>query len=308
MALSVVGGKLSTAGLKANFMERYGATAVLWKMLASEFKSTTGKETYAWLGSVPPMREWGQGRLARSLFPQEYSIENQLWENTIEVARTEVDDDQIGGISMRVSELAEKAAMLQDQLLASLLINGGTAGFNAYDGKTFFATDHESGKSGAQSNDVTFNCTDHTAPTIAELRAAVAKMITQLLKLKDDQAEPMNASPTGLVLVVPPDLYIPALEAINATIVSNTSTTNPLTSACKVESLARLTDAAVMYLFKTDVAVRAFAWQDRDKVEFTWLESESETAFLREKYLYGARVRGAMSYAYWQRCVRCTLN
>lgn len=306
--MSVVSTGLSVAGLRANFIERFEATQSLWQDLVTTIKSHSGKESYGWLGAVPPLREWGQGRLARGMFSEKYDVENLRYESTIEVDRNEISDDQVGAINIRIGELAERAATHKDAMIAELLAKGGDAGFTSYDGKTFFATDHESGKSGSQSNAITFDCTDHTKPTVSEIRSAIGAGITQLLSLKDDQGEPMNQAPTGLNIIVPPALYLSGLEAVNATIIGNNSVSNPIVSAGKVSAFARLTNAAVFYLLKTDVQVRPFIFQDREPIEFGAQGQESDQGFMKEKYLYGVRARYRILYGYWQRALRVTLN
>ncbi len=93
-----------------------------------------------------------------------------------------------------------------------------------------------------------------------------------------------------------------ALEAINASLVSNTS--NVLEGAARVISLPWLTDACKWYLAKTDGVLRPFIFQDREPVEFNALTEESEESFKREKFLYGVRARYRLTYGYWQFAVR----
>ena len=202
------------------------------------------------------------------------------YEITLEVDRDELADDMTGQIMLRVKQLAQRAAEHKDSLLATLLANGDQAGYVAYDGKVFFAADHESGDSGAQSNILTPAATDADAPTVAEFKTAMASGIQALLELVDDKGEPMNNSASGLVAVVPPSMYVTALEALSATVLS--STTNVLAGAASVVAFPRLIDASKWFLLKTDVQVRPFIFQDREPIEFTSLEQNSETGFLRE--------------------------
>jgi phage major head subunit gpT-like protein len=269
-----------------------------WNELATVLPSKSGKETYKFLGSVPPMREWGTGRKSRALFAESYDVVNQKYELTLEVDRDEIADDQLGQIRVRVQEMAQRAGTHKDALIGALLINGESAGFNAYDGKTFFATDHASGKSGDQSNILTPSIVDKDNPTTAEFRAALGSAIARMLSFKDDQGEPMSWAADGLIAVVPPSMLITASEAINATLVN--STTNILQGAAKVTAFPHLSDTDTWYLLKTNVAVRPFILQDRAPIELTAMEQNSEEGFKREKFLYGVRARYAMTYGYWQ--------
>lgn len=246
--------------------------------------------------------QWGTGRKTSPLHKESYDVENQKYELTLEVIRDEISDDQTGQIMLRVKELAGRAALHKDELLAALLNNGDQAGYLAYDGKIFFAADHESGVSGAQSNILTPAAVDPTDPTVAEFRTAMKAALARLLGLLDDQGAPMNLGATGLTAVVPPGMYITALEALNATIVD--ATTNVLTGAAKVVPFSRLTDASKAFLLKTDVPIRPFLFQDREPVGFKALDQDSEAGFLREVYLYGVRARYAMTYGAWQHALQ----
>lgn len=200
--------------------------------------------------------------------------------------------------------MADRAATHKDSEIGRLLINGASAGFLAYDGSLFFATDHASGKSGAQDNTLAPSAANANAPTIAEFRTALGSGIARLLGFKDDQGEPMSMSADGLVAVVPPTMLITALEAINATIVA--STTNVLQGAARVIGLPHLSATDTWYLLKTNQTVRPFIFQDRESVEFGALEEKSDEGFLREKFVYGVRARYRVTYGYWQYALKLT--
>lgn len=304
--MALIGTGLTIAGLKSTFFQRFNELnpKTYYNDLATTIKSDKAKESYGFLGTVPPMREWGTGRLARGMFTETYDVENLRYEITLEIDRNELADDQTGQIKIRVQEMADRAATHKDSEIGRLLINGASAGFLAYDGQKFFDTDHASGKSGTQDNTLAPSATDKDAPTVAEFRTAVGSAIARLLGFKDDQGEPMSMSADGLVVVVPPTMLITALEAINATIVS--STTNVLQGAARVIALPHLTATDTWYMLKTNQAVRPFIFQDREPVEFTALEDRSDEGFMREKFLYGVRARYRITYGYWQYALKLT--
>lgn len=300
--MTVINTGLDTAGLKAEFFQRLDATPTHFGELSTRIPSGTKTERYAFLGSVPPMREWGTGRLARGLYAETYDVTNLKYESTLEVDRDEISDDQLGQIRIRVQELAERAATHKDALISTLLANGHSAGFNSYDGVPFFSASHSSGKSGTQSNLLTPSAVDADAPTAAEFRTALGLGIQRLLSLVDDQGEPKSQDASGLVCIVPPNQYMAALEALNATLVS-TGGTNPLANAAKVIAFPRLADTSKFFLTKTNVAVRCLIFQDREPPEWTARERDSDTGFEKEIYLYGVRARYRMTYGYWQYCL-----
>ncbi|MBI4719474.1 MAG: Mu-like prophage major head subunit gpT family protein [Planctomycetes bacterium] len=288
--------------LKSTFFERYGSQPTFYQDLATELASTKDKEDYKWLGSLPRMREWGTGRLARGVRNESYSLDNQKYESTLEVDRDEIDDDQTGQIRIRVQELAARAATHKDYLLAQLLINGATTGFNSYDGVTFFNDAHVSGDSGSQDNTLAPSATAPSDPTVDEFKKALRAAVGALLAFKDDTGDPTAVSATGLVCVVPPTMYLNALEAVSATVISNTS--NVLQGAARIIAFPWLTTATTWYLLKTDGVVRPFIFQNRASVEFTALEGQSDEGYRREKYLYGVGARYAMTYGEWRYAIR----
>ena len=107
--MAVIDTGLSIRGLRAEFDQAYRDTASYWRDLCTVIKSNTDTERYAWMGSVPQMREWGTGRKAKGLFSKSYSIKNLKYESTIEVDRDEIADDQLGQIRARVQSLAARA-------------------------------------------------------------------------------------------------------------------------------------------------------------------------------------------------------
>ena len=300
--MAVINTGLLTKGLRSEFLNRFEGTPTYFGDLSTRIVSTGDSETYRWLGTVPKMREWGTGRLAKGLRSESYSVENAKYEATIEVDRDEIADDQTGQIRVRVAELAQRAATHKDYLVSQLLVNGEASGYDSYDGVSFFNDAHSSGDSGSQDNRLTYDATDADNPTVEEYKAALKAAIATMLAYKDDQGEPMMIAGTGLVCVVPPTMYFTALEAINASVVN--STTNILEGAARVIPFPWLTDTSKWYLLKTDGVIRPFIFQDREPAEFGSLAENSEEAFKREKFLYGVRARYAMSYGYWQYAVR----
>ncbi len=248
------------------------------------------------------MREWGTGRLARGLRTESYSVENLKYESTLEVDRDEIADDKTGQIRIRIAELAQRAATHKDYLIAQLLINGETVGFNSYDGTSFFSSNHQSGSSGMQDNRLSADAIDPDEPTVAEFKTSLGNAIKAMHDFKDDQGEPMTFGATNLVAVVPASLYLTALEAVNATVID--SMANVVAGAARIIAVPWLTDSRRWYLLKTDGVIRPFIFQDREPIEFTSLTENSEEGFRREKYLYGVRARYSMAYGYWQYAIR----
>jgi len=300
--VAVINTGLLTKGVRSEFFNRFEGTQTHFQDLSTRIQSNSDTETYKWLGSLPRMREWGTGRVARGVRTESYSVENLKYESTLEVDRDEISDDKTGQIRIRIAELAERAATHKDYLISQLLINGESAGFHSYDGVPFFADNHVSGDSGSQDNKLTSAATDPDDPTTVEFKEALKAAIGAMLAFKDDQGDPMALSAGGLIAVVPTTMLLTALETVNSTLVSSTS--NVLQGAARIIAFPWITDASKWYLLKTDGVVRPFIFQDREPIEFSALTEDSDEGFRREKFLYGVRARYRMTYGYWQFAVR----
>ncbi len=158
--MAVINTGLLTKGLKSSFFETFNqlhGQSTVFQDLCTTIPSDSDQENYRWLGSVPAMREWGTGRKAKGLNSESYNVKNLKYESTIEVDRDEISDDQTGQIAIRVREQAQRAAWHKDYLIAQLLLNGSSTGYNSYDGVPFFDAAHVSGASGSQANEGDFD-------------------------------------------------------------------------------------------------------------------------------------------------------
>ena len=84
--MAVINTGLLTKGLRSEFFDRFNKTTTNYQDLSTRIPSTSDAETYKWLGTVPQMREWGTGRLAKGLRTESYSVENLKYEATISPA------------------------------------------------------------------------------------------------------------------------------------------------------------------------------------------------------------------------------
>lgn len=131
----------------AAFKDGFQSVTPQWNRIASPVPSTTGEEKYGWLGKSTKFREWIGDRQYQNLKLHDYTIKNKTFENTVAVAREDIDDDTYGVYNMPMKLLGEDAALHPDELVFNLLKTGFTA--KCYDGQPFFDTDHPVGAQGA---------------------------------------------------------------------------------------------------------------------------------------------------------------
>lgn len=323
--MAVINTGLLEAAIRGEFFEHFakGEQAAFFEGVTTPIDSASDTERYRWLGTVPQMREWGTGRKAKGLNKESYDVENLKYESTLEVDRDEISDDKLGQIKIRVQELAARAATHKDYLVGQLLLNGSTAGYNSYDGVPFFDSSHVSGSSGSQSNEGNFdvgtvagaNLYDEPDSTTLfgpqTALAAYNNAVSKLRLLKDDQGEYLNRAPGGYVVVCHPTKEWTFRKAFGAALLPQVgSNVAPPGGGPGVIPLPDLdaTGAHVWYLLRVDNPVRPFIFQDREPIEFVALEANSETGFLREKYLYGVRARYRITYAMWQCAYATTMT
>ena len=105
-----------------------------------QVSSNTKVNTYGFLGQFPKMVEWVNKRQRKAMQAQGTSIENKLYESTVGIPRTDIEDDQVGLFRPMVQQAAQSAAELPDDLVFGLLKAGKTT--LCYDGQNYFDTDH----------------------------------------------------------------------------------------------------------------------------------------------------------------------
>src|SRR5690606_19664398 len=173
-------------------------------------------------------------------------------------------DDAMGIYPPLADGLGQRAARHPDQLVTSTIVAGESA--LAFDGQAFFDTDHSWGDSGSQSNDLTYAATTGTTPTATEMKGAINQAVAAIIGFKDDQGEPLNIgninSMNNLLVMVPPALRVVTHEALEATIIANTS--NVIVDRPQIVTNPYLTDATKFYLFDLGQSLRPLVFQARE--------------------------------------------
>jgi phage major head subunit gpT-like protein len=283
--------KAFTLGVKSVFQDAFVASKGPWSELATVIPSTTNAENYSWLGEIPVMRQWLDERQIRDLKEYSQTITNYPYEATIGIDRSVIEDDQTGQVKIRVMSLAEAASAFYDKLYFDTLAANG----NAYDGTAFFHANH--------SNLIT------TVFSGDALGDAIAAMENR--KLPTETTEPMPITVTDLL--VPTALRFSAASVLNSHYWPDSSgagahAANPYKGIVRLWWSSRLATSTEWYLFDCSHAVRPIIIQERVAPEFNALDNPdtSESAFMRDKYLYGARARAGAGYGLFQYAYKST--
>lgn len=127
-------------GFKASFQAALESTPSEFKKLATVVNSSTASNTYGWLGQFPQLREWVGNRVVKDMAAHGYQITNKLFESTVGVKRTDIEDDSVGIYTPLFGEMGRAAASHPDELIFALLQAGHAT--QCFDGKNFFDTEH----------------------------------------------------------------------------------------------------------------------------------------------------------------------
>ena len=130
---------LNTA-IKQTFQNGLDSVEPEYTQIATVVPSSTASNTYDWLGELPEMREWIGERVLKDIRTHAYTVANKLYESTIAVKRTDIEDDNLGTLTPLAQAHGRGASQHPDKLVFAALKDGQSQ--MCYDGQNFFDTDH----------------------------------------------------------------------------------------------------------------------------------------------------------------------
>lgn len=142
---------------RANFQQGFsslGDNGSLYEQFSTIVPSTTAREVYPWLRSLPRMREWIGDRVIHSLEAGDFSIKNRKFELTEGVERDQIEDDTYGVYAPVFQEFGRSSREHPNELTVEVLESNPLC----YDKQPLFDADHivldEDGKEISVSNDM----------------------------------------------------------------------------------------------------------------------------------------------------------
>jgi phage major head subunit gpT-like protein len=318
--MAVINTGLVLKGARSEFFDGLKSVPPAYKDLCTIINSTADVERYRWLGSTAQMRQWIGPRQAQPLYPETYDVANLKYEVTMEVDRTELEDDQTGQILVRARGMGINAGQFKDHIMADLLVSNAVAiaagGTGAYDSAIvpaapvpYFAATHTCRATGAatMTNLSTSAAVTATQPTTAEMITGIQTAVGAMRVLLNDQGEPIYVGGTGFKLIVPPVYEFPAREALQAQMLLGTN--NIMSGFADIIVCPWLASVAIMYLAYTAGPVRPFIYQQRTPLEFVAKDRpDDDNTFTDDKYYYGARERFRIANGEWRYCIQHTFT
>lgn len=268
--------------------------------VATVVPSGSKSNTYGWMQKIMAVRQWVGPRVLNNIAASSYVLPNLLFENTIAVDRSDIEDDSLGVYSPSMAQLGESAAMWPDIQLAQMLALNAGLGPIGFDGLTFFHAAHPLDPGGNQSNSTNLAL---TAPNYAIVRAA-------MLALRGENSQPLygGAMPKFL-MVVPPQLDYAARVILNAEFIAVEPTAgttaasqyNVLRNSAQLLTIPQLAaDPTRWYLFVNSMAIKPLVWQLRRSPTLVPLvRPDDPNVFWQNEYVYGVDMRGAAGVSTW---------
>jgi len=276
---------------------------VTYPQLCMEVQSNNLTETYNWLGTVPIMKLWIDSRQHQGMYPFNYSLTNDHYEVTVDVDRDTFEDDRLGMIAPRISQLGMEAPRFVDFTAITALAAGATSGNNSYDGVTFYNASHLTGPNAAQTN-----LYSATGQTLVTIQADFAGAKAQMRRVLDDQGRPMNLVPN--LILAPPELEQPFRQLLfSASIPAGAvaaAMQNTFVGQADLATTPYLTSATTWHL----LATRAAAWkpliyQNRKAPEFVGVTAlDNPNVFERRFFSYGVDSRFKIGYGMWETAIK----
>ena len=268
------------------------------RALAMELPSTAAVEEHKWLGMVPGFSEWDDERRLDNIRAENITIANKDFASGIRIDKNDILVDRLGIVMPRIGQLGEKAALHYGQLLVELLVAGFSIGAkygSAYDGKAFFAADHQDGEDGpVQSN---------TGAATALTKTAYFAARAQMWSLRDEHNDPLGIVPN--TLIVGPDLEEIAYDITKAEIVpdgAGAGVTNTARGTANVIISPRLSgaDSTKWFLASLGGEAKPLILQIREAISSSFIGDGEMPAFMRKQLYFGAQGRHNVGFALWQ--------
>lgn len=129
-------------GYRREFQQAYDATReeTFWQTVATRVPSSSTSNTYGWLGDFPALIEWVGSRTVKDMKAHGYELVNKLYESTVGVPRTAIEDDSFGVYGPLMATMGMEAAQHPDRLISDLIAAADST--LCFDGQNFLDTDH----------------------------------------------------------------------------------------------------------------------------------------------------------------------
>lgn len=261
--------------------------------IATTVASSGPDQTYPIGALLATMREWFGDRIVQDIAVYLKTLANRDFEGTIGVNRNDIDDDQLGVYMPAIQTLAQKAAIYPYELVIEALdTNGWSTSHLGFDAKPMFSATHAWPAGYTTSQD---NTTDEVLDA-----AAVKTGIGNMRAFKGPDGKVLDVNPTHFVCSTSLQFTAEVLFIPNK---QKDSEDHTLVGTIKPENIIVESRLAAGHWFLLDCSkpIKPVIYQRRKDTEFVSQTdpTNSESVFLRKKFLYGVDFRGAAAALAW---------
>jgi phage major head subunit gpT-like protein len=276
-------------------------TMPVWSDFAARVASTTSSTSFPQHAALRRLRRWDGERKPVNGKAYDYRVTAEKFELTASIPLTEIEDDNIGSYNAMVEDMGMQSALWPDDLCFDALIAGETE--LAFDGKTFFANDHEL-KPGAT--------IDNLFGSMPLTKDNVATIIAEMMSYVGEDGRSLRIRPD--TLAVPPALEDTGLGIVGSNILaqvfgSNTAAAgvdNTMRGRLKLKVYPELAAAAGgsdsdYYIMDTSRSAKPIVMVVRKDPEMTFKgKPEDDNVFWDDEVTMGVRARGVAGYGpFW---------
>lgn len=286
--------------------------------------SSSEIEKYGLFGGYQKMREWIGARQAAEVAQRNFEIRNRKYESTLSVPNDLRNRDKSGLLSAHIENWVDGTIAYQWEDLATDLINRANTA-TCFDGKTFYATDHQFADEAAQSNSLSasdvpaLNVADPTAPTGIEMARVVVGLVSYMLTYKDDKGRYVNSNGRAFTIdVATLPLFMALNEALDLdsmAVAGGGNADNPIRGLVKggfkLKPLftPELTNATQkVRVFRTDARVKGIILQEERAIEFKQLGAGSDYEFENDAHKWGVQCNRGAGFGDWKASLEGTLS
>ena len=303
------------------FQQNLTETPTYWDRFATLVPSKSKKEAYIWMDRLPQMRKWIDERVFANPAVRYQEIENEKFELSINLERTDIEDDTLGVFDRIVPEIGRAAKIWPDVQVSAALQNGTSQ--TVYDGQNFFDDGHPVDPDNAaavvpgtayttQVNLFTGAASGNQPGALPFSAPNVATAFQTMASWIGPDMAPMNIVPD--LIVVPPQLKFAAKEVLaegSELIIKQLETSGSTYGVAATTNVMRGTldyivlpylsaDATSWYMLCTNRPTKPLVWQLRESPEQVFFTRPTDLdVFMHDVFRWGVRARGASGYAQW---------
>lgn len=299
--------KSTVAALETSFQKIFtdalhGASASTFiSRIATRFPNTAAALDLSWLAAIPGMKKLKGAAEINNLELVNWAIPNDEWADTLAVKIKDLERDQLGIYTPRLTMLADAGARHPDELLASVVLGGFTN--KDYTGKNFFDTakKHFPGAKAGTSFDNKLT----TELATSSFRAARTLLRTMKIVFPDNSETKLSLG-RDMVLIVSPANEDVAREILIAERNAN-GATNTDRGTAKLEVWGELGDSPAWFLMDQGYGLKPFVFSDEKPTSLTSVTDMSDShVLLNKEFLFQAYGRYGVGYMLPQLCIGST--